>query len=71
MALTMKTIAHFIFNFSLINFSLGLSIPRNSSEHIDGFIVNGVPANIADFPWHLGLIDLRLGGNICGATNIS
>lgn len=35
------------------------------------FVVNGVEARIEDFPWHLGLIDLRFGGNICGASNIS
>lgn len=34
-------------------------------------IVGGHPANIADFPWHLGLIDLDWGGYICGASNIA
>lgn len=34
-------------------------------------IVGGRPANIADFPHHLGLLDLSFGGYICGASNIS
>jgi len=34
-------------------------------------IVGGRPADIADFPWHLGLLDLSWGGYICGASNIS
>jgi hypothetical protein len=67
----MKTVAIFIFSLSLINLSYGFSISKSSSEIINGLVVNGVPADIADFPWHLGLLDLRLGGNICGASNIS
>lgn len=38
---------------------------------IDSLIVNGRPADIADFPHHLGLLDLQRGGYICGAVNIA
>lgn len=34
-------------------------------------IVGGSPAEIANFPHQLGLLDLTVGGYICGATNIS
>lgn len=34
-------------------------------------IVGGRAAEIADFPHHLGLLDLSFGGYICGASNIS
>lgn len=34
-------------------------------------IVNGQPADIADFPHHLGLFDLQRGGYQCGAVNIA
>ena len=37
---------------------------------IDATIVGGSPADIADFPHHLGLLDLSFGGYICGASNI-
>ena len=33
-------------------------------------IVGGNPADIEDFPHHLALLDLTLGGYLCGASNI-
>ena len=33
-------------------------------------IVGGDPADIANFPHHLALLDLALGGYMCGASNI-
>lgn len=35
------------------------------------FIVGGKPADIADHPHHLIIIDLYFGGYICGASNIN
>lgn len=67
----MKRVLVLLFNFLLINCSFELTIPDDLNENANKFVVNGIPANIADFPWHLGLIDLDLGGNICGASNIS
>lgn len=40
-------------------------------ENVSPSIVGGQPANIADFPHHLALLDLSLGGYICGASNIA
>lgn len=34
-------------------------------------IVGGISADIADHPHHLGLLDLSVGGYICGASIIS
>lgn len=39
--------------------------------NVSPLIVGGQPANIADFPHHLALLDLTLGGYICGASNIA
>lgn len=47
--------------------------PFNQRQRINvtPAIVGGDPANIADFPHHLGLLDLSWGGYICGASVIS
>lgn len=50
----------------------GSGIPFNFSQFdTNRRIVNGQPANIADFPHHLGLFDLQNGGYQCGAVNIA
>lgn len=50
----------------------GLSIPFDLRHFDTGRrIVNGQPAEIADFPHHLGLFNLQLGGYQCGAVNIA
>lgn len=51
---------------------LSLRTPFYKRQRYDGspLIVGGSPADIADFPHHLGLLDLSFGGYICGASNI-
>jgi secreted trypsin-like serine protease len=40
-------------------------------RNVDPLIVGGQPADIANFPFQLALLDLTFGGYICGASNIS
>jgi len=64
------------FKFSIVFVSAILISQVSFAKYIDNlsFIVSGDPAEIADFPHHLGLSDLRAGpgalGNVCGASNI-
>lgn len=62
--------------FILVAFSAssraGIEFPLNLSQFDSSRrIVNGQPANIEDFPHHLGLFDLQHGGYQCGAVNIA
>lgn len=55
--------------FAVVAVSHGWSL-KNVKEP---FIVGGEPANIADHPWSLALLDRVRGGSsgyICGASNI-
>lgn len=51
--------------------SLRTPFYKRQRSGVNPSIVNGDPADIADFPHHLGLLDLTFGGYICGAANIS
>lgn len=53
--------------------ALFAAIQIAQSGPVDPFIVGGIPANIADFPHQLALLDLVRGGAsgyMCGASNI-
>lgn len=51
--------------------SLRTPFYKRQRAGVNPTIVNGQPAEIADFPHHLGLLDLTVGGYICGAANIA
>lgn len=51
--------------------SLRTPFYKRQRPSVNPSIVNGQPAEIADFPHHLGLLDLTFGGYICGAANIA
>lgn len=52
---------------------ISLRTPFYKRQRIDNLpmIVGGSPAEISEYPHHLGLLDLTFGGYICGASNIS
>lgn len=54
-----------------VEFNVRTPFYQRQRTGIDSLIVNGEPADIADFPHHLGLLDLQRGGYICGAVNIA
>lgn len=54
-----------------VDFNVRTPFYQRQRTGIESLIVNGQPADIADFPHHLGLLDLQRGGYICGAVNIA
>lgn len=54
-----------------VEFTVRTPFYQRQRTGVDSLIVNGRPAEIADFPHHLGLVDLQRGGLICGAVNIA
>jgi secreted trypsin-like serine protease len=51
--------------------NLRTTFNRRLRTNIDPLIVGGRPADIANFPHILALLDMTFGGFICGASNIS
>jgi len=56
--------------FAAIFALLHLSSSSLITKRDEAFIVGGFPAQIADYPHSLALLDMVRGGFICGASNI-